>query len=99
MIGQTNKQTEIKNLYTYKLGNPALPTVFIIYPNVYPHLVDFTGKLNFRTHSTLNLKTKLKTFPWFSQVPQSIFEANRLKGSRVMIEQTNIQRDITTLYI
>ena len=31
-----------------KLGNPALPKIHIFIPAVYPHLNDFTGKLNFR---------------------------------------------------
>ena len=43
------------------------------------------------THSTKNLKTKLRTFPLVSRVPQSKFETNRSRGCRVMIEQTNKQ--------
>ena len=33
----------------------------------------------------------LRTFPWFSQVPQSKFEANQSKGLWIMIGQTNKQ--------
>ena len=52
------------------------------------------------THSTLDLKTKLRTFPWVSQVPQSKFEVNQSRSFWVKIGQTNRQtdREITTLY-
>ncbi len=33
-------------LFTYKLGNPALQRLLKFTPAVYPHLKDFTGKLN-----------------------------------------------------
>ena len=39
-----------------------------------------------------NLKTKPKTFQWFSRVPRSKFEANRSKGSWVMIGHANKYR-------
>ena len=47
-IQTEKKQTEITTLYIYLLGNPALPRLLKITPAVYPHLNDFTGKLNFR---------------------------------------------------
>ena len=43
-------------------------------------------------HTTQNLKTELRTFPRFSRVPQSKFEANRSKVSSVMIRQRNNQK-------
>ena len=52
---------------------PSVPRLLIVTPTVYPHLVDFTRKLNFQNKSWLNqlknLKTKLSTFPWLSWVP------------------------------
>jgi len=46
---------------------------------------------------------RLRTLSWFYQVPQSKFVANRSRGSWVMIghpnRQTNIQAEITTVYI
>ena len=48
-------------------------------------------------HSTLDLKLRLRTFP----ISQSNFEANRSRGSWVMIGQTNKEIDkfkIATLY-
>ena len=52
-------------MYLYKplLGNPALPRLHLVTPDVYPHLVDFTGKLNFPnktrpTHSESQNKAK-----------------------------------------
>ena len=45
------------------------------------------------THSTKNLKTKLRTFPRVSRVTQVKFEANLSRGSWVMIGQTNRQTD------
>ena len=37
--------------------------------------------------------------PWLSRVSQSKFEANRLRGSLVIIGNTNILTEITTLYL
>ena len=83
---QTNKQILVLYVYT-SLGNRIL----IVTPAVYPHLVDFTGNLNFPYKT--QLRTKLRTFPWGSLVPQSKFEANRSGGSRVFIGQTNRQKE------
>ena len=64
---------------------------------VYPHLIDFYRETKYlllmSTHSTWNLKTQLRTFPWLSWVFQSKFEANRSRGFWVMIGQTNKQTD------
>ena len=93
-------------LYSYKhilAWNPALHRVLIVTPAVYPHLDDFNRETNFSlwksTNSTLNLKTKLTTFPWFTRGPQSKFEANQSRVSWVMIGQTNRQTEDTTLFI
>ena len=40
-----------------------------------------------------------KTFPWFNQVPQSRFEANRPRGLWVMIRYTNKQTKWDYLFI
>ena len=48
----------------------------------------------------MNLKTKLRPFPWFSRVPQSKFESNFLGDHGLWSDmQTNRQTEITTLYI
>ena len=44
------------------------------------------------THSTKDLKPKLRNFPQVSREPQSKFEANRSKGPLVNVGQTNNQR-------
>ena len=41
------------SLYSYKLGNPALPRLLIVTPAVYPHLYDFTRKPNFKADPNL----------------------------------------------
>ena len=51
------------------------------------------------THYIKNLKTWLRTFLWASRVPQSKFEANRSRGSWVIIGRTNRQTEIKILYI
>ena len=69
-----------------------MPKVVIVTHVVYPHLVDLAGKLNLRYKlriSKLRTNFKLRTFSWLSRVPQSKFEANWSRGSRVMIRQTN----------
>ena len=51
-------------------------------------------------HSTKNLNTKLRTFPWFYRVPQSNSEAIRSKGFKSFDrtwKQTN--RDYNIIYI
>ena len=69
---------------------------------VYPHLVDLYQDTKYSllksNHSPWNLKTKLRTFPWLSPVPQSKFETNRSRGSWVMIGQTNRKAEILYLY-
>ena len=50
-----------------------------------------SGNLIFTFHSTKNIKTMLRTFPRVSRVSQSKYEANRSRGFRVMIGQTNKQ--------
>ena len=55
----------------------------LVPPAVYPHLVDFTWKQHFAIKvDLLNLdsQNKAKKYPWFSQVPQSKFDANWWKG-------------------
>ena len=69
------------------IGNLALKVTHADYP----HLNDFTEKVNFPYIIVDPLKTKLRTFLWISQVPQSKFEANRSRSSSVMIGQTNKQ--------
>ena len=61
----------------------TLPRLLKVNTAVYPHSWSIsTGKLNFRYQSRLkNLKAKIKTFPWLSQVPQSKFKANRSRGA------------------
>ena len=79
-----------------QLRNPAFPRVLIVTPAVYPHLVDFTWTLNFHFKNRptqLRLKTQLRTFPWFSQAPQSKFEANRSRVPELLSDkQTDKQR-------
>ena len=43
-------------------------------------------------------KSALSTFPWFYRVPQSKVEANRTRGSWVMIGHTQKQTEIITLH-
>ena len=52
----------------HQLGNQALPMLSKVTPAVYPHLNDFTRKLNFRYKSrpTLLRIPKLRTFLWVS---------------------------------
>ena len=45
---QTEKNKQRLLLYIYLLGNQALSRLLKITPAVYPHLNDFTGKLNVR---------------------------------------------------
>ena len=52
----------------------------------------FTGKLTFFWFN-LESKSKLRIFQWFSRGPQSKFEANRSRGSWVLIGQTNKKTD------
>ena len=85
-IFKTCISTKYMNIYflRYQFGKPALPRLLIVTPAVYSHLVlnyDFYYfSIKKSTHLTQNLKTKLRTFPWFSRVPQTKFEANRLLG-------------------
>ena len=65
-------------LFRYKLENPA----------DYPQLVDFKGKLNSRYNCRFT-QFSLRTFPWFSRVPQSKFEANRSNlGEKLDVNST-----------
>ena len=73
---------------------PSVPRLLIVTPTVYPHLVDFTRKLNFQNKSRLNqlknLKTKLSKYISMAQLSsQSKFDANRSRDYWVMIGQTN----------
>jgi len=46
MIGQTNKQTHRDYNFIYILAwEPSVNQGLIVTPAVYPHFVDFTGKL------------------------------------------------------
>ena len=38
---------KVKHFILDYLGNPAIPRLLKVTPAVYPHLTDFTGKLNF----------------------------------------------------
>ena len=71
-------------------GNPDLSRLFIFTPAVYPHLM-----VNYDFNYFSLLKSANSTY--------RIGEANRFKGSYVMIGQTKKQTDrqteITTLYI
>ena len=62
-------------MYELRNGNPAMPGVFPI-------------KVN-----SLNLEflNQVRTFPRFYHVTQSKYEANRSRGSRLMIRHPNIQ--------
>ena len=67
------------------LGDPALARVLLVTPAVYPHLVDFTRKLNVRFKSGLTHGTEsqnhAENIPVGLTSSQSIFEANRSRGS------------------
>ena len=71
-----------------QLGNPALPRSLIVTHTVFPRLVLNNDFSYFSTHSTQNLKIKLRTF-----------EVNRAWGSLVMIGHINKQTKLTTFYI
>ena len=62
-------------------------------PAVYPHLLINFSYVPFKNRPTQFgiSKFKLRTFPWFSQIPQSKFEANLYRCSWVMIGQANKQ--------
>ena len=45
---QRNKRRLLLYIFSRIAGNPALPRLLNVTPAVYPHLNDFTGKLNFR---------------------------------------------------
>ena len=68
-----------------------------------PALGRFYRKTKFllSIHSSLNIKTKLRTLFWLSRVPQSKFEAKWLRGFRVIIGKTIRQtnRDYNFIYI
>ena len=79
-----------------KLGwEPSASHVAKNYSRRLPALERFYRESKFSllksTHSTKNLKTKLRTFPFVSWVSQSKFWANRSRGFWVMIGQTNRQ--------
>ena len=89
---------------TKRLGSLKLLLIIVllrrcITPAVYPHLNDFTGKLKV---DPVNLKTKLRTFPWVSWVPPIKIWSKSVQGflsyDRTN-KQTNRQTEITTLYI
>ena len=95
------------NKHIYKYINilawePSAAKVTKSYSSRLPALERFYRETKFTLlksiHSTKNLKTKLRTFQWVSRVPQSKCEANRSRGSWIMIGQTNRQTEITTLY-
>ena len=84
-------KNEIRNEFIdYQLGNPGFHRLLIVTPAVYVHLV---VNYNFNYFSLLNLESQnqAKTFSWVSQVPQSKFEANWFRDSKVLIGQTEIK--------
>ena len=79
--------------------------VYLMMVTIYIQMQAWEPSVAQSTHTTQNLKTKLRTFPWFSRGPQSKFEANRSRGflsyDRTNIQtnkQTNRQTEIITLY-
>jgi len=52
---------------------PSAAQVTQSYSRLLPALGRFYRKTKQSIHSTLNIKTKLKTLPWLSRVPQSKF--------------------------
>ena len=83
---RTNKQTNRDYYFIYILAwEPSAAQVTKSYSSRLPAPGRFYWKTKFSllksTHSVKNLKTKLKTFPWLSRVPQSKFEGNRSRGS------------------
>ena len=92
-------KNEIRNEFIdYQLGNPGFHRLLIVTPAVYVHLV---VNYNFNYFSLLNLESQnqAKTFSWVSQVPQSKFETNWFRDSKVMIGQTNRDKKVIYLYI
>ena len=65
-----------------------MPKVLKVTSAINPHFKKFL--LLKSINSTKTLK-KLRAFPWFSRVTTSKFEANRSRGSLVMIGHTNKQ--------
>ena len=66
-----DKQTNRDYYFIYLLGwEPSVAKDSLSFSRRLPAL----GLKILATHSTQNLKTKLRTFPWFSRVPQSNFK-------------------------
>ena len=70
-------------------------------PAVYPHLLINFSYVPFKNRPTQFgiSKFKLRTFPWFSQIPHSKFEANLYRCSWVMIGQANSDYYFTCILI
>ena len=68
-------------IYNILAWEPSAAMVTEIYSRCLPALERFYWETKFlllkSTHSTWNLQTKLRTFSWFSQVPQSKLETNQ----------------------
>ena len=89
-------------VYIYQLGSPALPGVLTVHPAVHTCTSSILPGNKFFVkfiYSPQTLNSRLDTFPWFSRVPRSNLEANRSRGSLVMIGYINKQSVITTVYI
>ena len=71
MTGRTNRQTKITALYMFIDSSLGTQRCQNVTSAVYPHLKDFTGKLNFRYQA--------KHIPL--DLPSSPFEAKRFIGS------------------
>ena len=86
----------------YQLGNLGLPRLLLVLPpftrawSYITILAIFPYK---RRSLNLNLKTKLRTFPGFSHVPQSQFSASQSRGVLSSDRTTDIQTNIPRLLL
>ena len=94
--------TKMRTVCSILAWEPSAAQVTKSYFRRSPALKRFYRGNNFRykSWSTQLRISKPRTFPWVSWVLQSKFEANRSRGSWVMIgKTTNKQTEISTLYI
>ena len=89
----------------YQLGNLGLPRLLLVLPPFTRawYYITILAIFPYKRRSlNLNLKTKLRTFPGFSHVPQSQFSASQSRGFWVLIGQRTYKqtyRDYYFIYI
>ena len=95
-------QTHTHDVSAPWLKCPALPRVLIVNPAVYPRLVlnyDFTYFFILKwTHLSLSLKTKLRTFPWFSRGATNLRHIGQGVHELWSDIQTNKQRLLLNIF-